>query len=467
MPQMMSQNVSVQEEALRELDNKYSSFGDTVHYSKNPKIFKECLGTFMYDNKEIPYLDLQMWYASCNLGYRNERVINAVKNCLDTMPQIASRFLYDYKVLLTTKIAKANEERFNEKGRAHFNVGGAQATEDALKLVRNYTGKNFMFAFMGSYHGRTIGASSVTSSFRYRENFGHFGDRANFIPFPYCYRCHYGKKCEDCNFYCVKTFEKLFETEYKAVYNPKTGNSEYSAFIAEPIQGTGGYIIPPKGYFKELKGVLDKFNILFVVDEIQMGMYRTGKLWSIEHFGVTPDVITFGKSLTNGMNPLSGMWAKEKLINPEIWPAGRTHSTYSSNPIGMRSGYEVMSIFEENRESLERTIEEKGKRFLSGLKYLMRKFKTIGNVDGLGLALRIECTKEDRITPDKELCDFLLEEGLKGDLSYNGKKCGIVLNNGGYYKNVITLVPPITITDSEIDMSIELLEQLFKRGEAR
>jgi 4-aminobutyrate aminotransferase-like enzyme len=123
----------------------------------------------------------------------------------------------------------------------------------------------------------------------------------------------------------------------------------------------------PKGYFKELKKVLDKYGILFVADEIQMGFYRTGKLWSIEHFGVTPDVITFGKSMTNGLNPLGGLWAKEKMINPEIWPAGRTHSTYSSNPIGTRAGYEVMSIFEEG--DFETSIAQKGQKFLDGLKY--------------------------------------------------------------------------------------------------
>lgn len=461
MQQMMSDKLT--EDLIRELDNQYCSFGDTVHYSSNPKIFSECLGSFMYDRAHIPYLDLQMWYASCNLGYRNKRITDAVKDCLDTMPQIASRFLYDYKVLLSEKICKANQNRFNEKGRVHFNVGGAQATEDALKLIRNYTNKNSIFAFMGGYHGRTIGASSVTSSYRYREKFGHFSDRAFFIPFPYCYRCHYGKKCDNCNFYCVKMFEKMFESEYMSIYNPNTKNCEYSAFIVEPIQGTGGYIVPPLGYFKELKKVLDKFNILLIVDEIQMGMYRTGKLWSIEHFDVVPDVITFGKSLTNGMNPLSGMWAKEKLINPEIWASGSTHSTYSSNPIGTRSGYEVMSIFEENKEALELSIKQKGERFLSGLKYLMKGFKTIGNVDGLGLALRIECTESDRITPNKKLCDEIIEEGLKGNLIFKGKKCGLILNNGGYYKNVITLVPPVNISESEIDMAIELLGQLFKK----
>ncbi len=457
--QQLTQQISDLE--IREIDTKYCSYGDTVHYSENPKVFRNCEGSFMFDSKDTPYLDLQMWYASCNLGYKNKRVADAVIDQINTMPQIASRFLYDYKVLLSEKISKANVDRFGLAGRVHFNVGGAQAIEDSIKLVRNYTGKNLMFAFMGGYHGRTIGASGITSSYRYRENYGHFGDRANFVPFPYCYRCHYGKNCEDCDFYCVKQFEKNFESEYHAVYDPSNGKSEYVAFFAEPIQGTRGYIIPPKGYYKALKKVLDKYGILFVADEIQMGFYRTGKLWSIEHFGVQPDIITFGKSMTNGLNPLGGLWAKEDLINPQIWPAGRTHSTYSSNPIGTRAGYEVMSIFEEG--NFESEIADKGARFLEGLKYLKSKYNKIGNVDGLGLALRIECTEDDGFTPNKKLCDSILEEGLKGDLLYNGNKCGIVLNNGGYYKNVITLVPAVTISNDEIDMAIDLIDQLFAR----
>jgi 4-aminobutyrate aminotransferase-like enzyme len=458
---MQNLTTSITDSEIKELDSKYCSYGDTVHYSDDPKVFRDCNGSFMYDSKDTPYLDLQMWYASCNLGYKNKRVADAVVDQINTLPQIASRFLYDYKVLLSEKIATATEERFGRKGRVHFNVGGAQANEDALKLVRNFTGKNLMFAFMGGYHGRTIGTSAVTSSFRYREHYGHFGDRAHFVPFPYCYRCHYGKNCENCDFYCVKQFEKNFDSEYKSFYDPANGKCEYVAFIAEPLQGTGGYIVPPKGYFKELKKVLDRYGILFIADEVQMGFYRTGKLWSIEHFGVEPDVITFGKSLTNGLNPLAGLWAKEEMINPEIWPAGRTHSTYSSNPIGTRAGYEVMSIFEE--EDFETSIAEKGKKFLEGLKYLEAKYKKIGNVDGLGLALRIECTEEDGFTPSKKLCDSVIDEGLKGDLTYKGEKCGIVLNNGGYYKNVITLVPAVTITNEEIEMAIDLIDQLFAR----
>ena len=451
------------DEQIKKMDSEYCSFGDTVHYSKDPKVFRACEGSFMYDAKDIPYLDLQMWYATCNFGYKNKRIINAVIDQLNTMPQIAPKFVYDYKPMLAKKIADANYKRFGEKGRVHFNIGGAQAIEDAIKLVRNYTHRNGMFAFMGGYHGRTIGASCITSSFRYRERYGHFGDRAQFVPFPYCFRCHYGKKCENCDFYCVKQFAKNFESEYNSFYDRATGECEYKAFIAEPCLGTGGYINPPAGYFKELKKVLDEFGIMLVIDEIQMGMFRTGKLWAIEHFGITPDVMTFAKSITNGMNPLAGFWAKEKFIAPDVFVPGSAHSTYASNPIGMRAGYEVMSIVEEQQADFEHDIPIKSARFMEGLKALKAKYKNIGDVGGIGFALRIEITEKDGFTPNKKLCDAIQEEGLKGDLIYNGKKCGLVLNNGGFYKNIITLVPSLYITNEEIDMAIDLLDQLFKR----
>lgn len=459
--QLLANNLSDKE--LIDIDSQYCSYGDTVHYVDEPNIFRSCEGSFVFDEAGKAFLDLQMWHSACNFGYKNEQINKAVIDQINTLPQLGAQFINESKVLLSEKICKSNIEKFGLKGRVHYNVGGAQAVEDALKLIRNYTGKTLMFAFMGAYHGRTIGTSNLTSSYRYRKSFGHFSDRAHFVPYPYCFRCHYGKSCENCDFYCVKQFEKLFDSEYNSFIDKKTGETEHVAFFAEPIQGTGGYIIPPKGYFKALKKVLDKYGIIFVADEIQMGFYRAGKLWSIEHFGVSPDVITFGKSVTNGMNPLSGFWAKEELISPDVFPPGSTHSTFSSNPIGTRAGLEVMKICE--NPSFEQKVLMRGERLLEGLKHLEFKYKTIGNVDGLGLALRIEICEEDGFTPNAKLANKIFKEGLKGELNYKGEKCGLVLSTGGYHKNVITLAPSLYISDEEIDMSIDLLDQLFKRCE--
>ena len=447
---------------LLALEKKYCSFGDTVHYLDPPKVFVSCEGSYLYDERGTPYLDLQMWYSAASFGYKNARLNEALKRQLDRLPQLACQYLHAEKVEVAARIAQYCEKRFGVKGRVHFNVGGSQAIEDSLKIVRNYTGKSLMFAFMGGYHGRTLGASAITSSYRYRRRYGHFGDRAQFVPFPYCFRCFYGLKRESCNLYCEDQFKKLFASEYHSVWDPKVQAAEYGAFYIEPVQGTGGYVIPPKEYFVRLKETCEKHKILLVDDEIQMGIYRTGRFWAIENFGIVPDIIVFGKALTNGLNPLSGLWAREELIAPELFPPGSTHSTFSSNTLGTAVALETLKMLEE--EDHEKLVNEKGAYFLTGLRELQRRHRdVIGDVDGLGLALRIEICKEDGITPDRELADRVFAEGLKGNLEVRGRKYGLVLDVGGYYKNVFTLAPAFTITREEMDLALELLEQLFRR----
>jgi 4-aminobutyrate aminotransferase/(S)-3-amino-2-methylpropionate transaminase len=453
--------VSPETADLLEKDSRYCSYGDTVHYSDPPKIFERCDGSYLFDEHDTPYLDLQMWYSAVNFGYKNRRLNDALKRQIDTLPQLACQYLHSEKVELAEALCKVMESRTGLKGRVHFNVGGAQAVEDSLKLVRNATGKNLNFAFMGGYHGRTLGASAITSSYRYRRRFGHFSDRAQFIPFPYCFRCPYDKKPEDCGLYCVQQFEKLFDTEYHSVWDSKASQCEFAAFYIEPIQGTGGYVIPPKGYFEELSRVLRERGILIVVDEIQMGIHRTGKFWSFEHFGLKPDIVVFGKALTNGLNPLSGVWAREELISPPTFPPGSTHSTFSSNTLGTATALEVMRMVSES--DYEGDVNAKGAYFLSRLQDLKAKWKMVGDVDGIGLALRIEMCEADGFTPNRKITDAIFAEGLKGDIPARGAMYGLVLDVGGYYKNVFTLAPSLHITEDEIDLGMELLESLFER----
>jgi 4-aminobutyrate aminotransferase-like enzyme len=267
---------------------------------------------------------------------------------------------------------------------------------------------------------------------------------------------------EEHGHHCVKQFERLFESEYNGVWDPKAGQAEFAAFYVEPIQGTGGYVIPPKNFFPELKRVLDQHGILLVVDEIQMGFYRTGKLFSIEHFGVNPDVIVFGKAITNGLNPLAGVWAREELINPQVFPPGSTHSTFSANPMGTAVALEAMKMMEET--DYETMVMEKGAYLLEGLGELKRRYKIVGDVDGLGMALRMEiCEPHDSFTPSKAIVDRMVDEGLKGDLEVDGTSYGLVLDIGGYYKNVVTLAPNLHITKHEMDLSLKLLDQVLHR----
>jgi 4-aminobutyrate aminotransferase/(S)-3-amino-2-methylpropionate transaminase len=452
----------VSEEQLLRLERKYCSWGDTVHYLEPPKFFERAAGSYLYDREGTPYLDLQMWYSAASFGYGNPRLAGALTRQLERLPQLASQYLHREKVELAAAIGRLNASKFGMDGRVHFNVGGSQAIEDSLKIVRNATGKNLVFAFMGGYHGRTLGASAITSSYRYRRRYGHFSDRAHFVPFPYCFRCPYGKKKEDCGMYCLQQFEKNFETEYNSFWDAKAGESEFSAFYVEAIQGTGGYVIPPPEYFPGLKKILDERHILLVDDEIQMGFYRAGKFWAIENFGVSPDIIVFGKALTNGLNPLSGVWAREALISPEVFPPGSTHSTFSSNTLGTAVALEAVKMMEEN--DYEGITRRKGAYFLARLKDLQRRYpKVIGDTDGMGMALRIEICREDGYEPDRELTDAIFAEGMKGDLVARGTRMGLVLDVGGYYKNVFTLAPSFDITEEEIDLGVELLDQLIRR----
>jgi 4-aminobutyrate aminotransferase-like enzyme len=447
---------------LLALESKYCSYGDTVHYATEIKIFDRSKGIYVYDKDGVEYLDMQMWYSAVNFGYGNKRHNDALKRQVDKLPQLACQYLHEEKILLAAKIAQRAEKTFKVKGRVHFNVGGSAAVEDSLKVVRKHTGKNLMFAFMGSYHGRTLAATEMTSSYRYREPFGHFSNRACFIPYPYCFRCFYGRQRRDCGLYCLHQFEKLFESEYYTVLNKKTDKCEFAAFYIESLQGTGGYIIPPPEYFQGLKKILDRYNILLVDDEVQMGFFRTGKFWAIENLGITPDVIVFGKALTNGLNPISGIWAREALISPKAFPAGMTHSTFSSNSLGTAIGLETMKIIEESQ--FEKTLPRKGKYFAGLIKQLQKKYPQIGDVDSQGLVIRIEMCQKDGYTPNRELTDAMTNIGLTGKLKGNGKSMGIIFDVGGYYKNVFTLSPSFYITEKELGLAADLFEQALRKG---
>ena len=463
------------DEELLVLEAQYCSYGDTVHYLQDPPIFTRGEGVWLYGRGEIPYLDFQMWYSAVNFGYRNQEIEAAHQHQMETLPQVASQYLHRTKILLAATLARETEQRFGQRGRVHFNVGGAQAVEDSLKLVRSQRGgKALMFAFMGGYHGRTLGATEITSSFRYRRRFGHFSNRAHFIPYPYCYRCFYGKstrqaggsnngesKGASCGFECIRQFCQLFETEYYGVVDKKDNAVEYAAFYMEPVQATGGYIIPPQGYFSRLADVLRQYNILLVDDEIQMGFYRTGRLWAAEHFGISPDIITFAKSLTNGLNPLSGLWAREELINPVAFPPGSTHSTFSSNPLGTAAGLATLEYI--RRHDLPTLVVAKGTYLLERLRELQKRYPVMGDVDGLGLAVRVEMTRPDGFTPDRVLADRIFQAGMQGDIQIGEKRYGLILDIGGYYKNTFTLAPALTISYEEIDLFIELFEVLLRR----
>ena len=223
---------------LLELEAHYCSHGDTVHYTNPPKIFERCEGSFLYDAEGRQYLDLQMWYSAVNFGYRNERLNDAVRRQLDRLPQVASQYLHREKIELAAILARAAEQRFGAKGRVHFNVGGSQAVEDSLKLVRNAkNGKSLMFAFEGGYHGRTLGASAITSSYRYRRRYGHFGDRAHFVPFPYHFRGPKGMSKEEYGSHCVQAVRAPVRERIQRRLGPQGGSGRVRRLLRRADPG--------------------------------------------------------------------------------------------------------------------------------------------------------------------------------------------------------------------------------------
>ena len=451
-----------EERELLDRENRFCSHGDTVHYAEHPKLFDRCEGSYLYDVHGRPYLDLQMWYSAVNLGYAHPAVNRAMREQLEKLPQLACQYLHREKIELAEAICESVERGFGMKGRVQFNVGGAQAIEDALKLVRKATGRSRMLAFQGGYHGRTLGASAITSSYRYREAFGEFADRAEFIPFPYVFRSPHRGDAQKTEDGCIGDFERLFAHEYTGAWNPKTGRSEFGAFFVEAVQGTGGYVIPPRNYFRRLGEICKAHGILLVDDEIQMGFYRTGKMWAMEHFDVQPDIIVFGKALTNGLNPLSGIWAREELIHPGVFGPGSTHSTFSSNTLGTATGLAVMRIL--SGGGYEASVKRKGAYLLGKLRELQTRHPEIGEVDGLGLALRMEMCEADGFTPSRRLADRMFQIGLEGDLRIGSRTLGLVLDIGGYYKNAITLAPSLEITADEMDLGVSALELVLARA---
>ena len=237
----------------------------------------------------------------------------------------------------------------------------------------------------------------------------------------------------------------------------RTHTPEFAAFFVEPVQGTGGYIVPPEGYFEALKKILDEFNILLAVDEIQMGFYRTGKMWAIEHFKVAPDILVFGKALTNGMNPLSGLWAREELISPEQFPPGSTHSTFSNNPMGMALGcatFELLASF----DALT-SIGARGRYLQEGLQEIQTRHPEIGDVDGLGLAVRVEICHADGITPNRDLAHRVHDLALSRGVVTKDGPMRLILDIGGHYKNVFTLAPPLDVSKGNIEQFLQILEE--------
>jgi len=414
-----------------ERDERYisPSFGRAY-----PLVVKKAEGCIVTDVDGNEFIDMNSGLAVTNVGHGNKKVLKAVHEQVDKFLSYSyTDFFYENYIDLGEQLHEIVPGNFEKK--FFFGNSGAEANEAAIKLARWHTKRQGILAFISSFHGRTMGALSLTASKpAQRRYFQPLIPGVEHIFYPYCYRCPFHLECPSCNFYCVDYIE-----EY--LFNKFVPPEDVGLLVAEPIQGEGGYVVPPKGYFPKLKKLLDKHGILFAVDEVQSGMGRTGKWFAIEHFGVIPDIITIAKGVAAGL-PLGVMSSRADL---QDWTPGSHASTFGGNPVACAAASAVIKVIKE--EKMLENAQKQGAYIIKRLNEMKKSHPLIGDVRGLGLMCGVELVKKDKSPAAQETEDIMM------DCFRNG----IALVNCG--KSVIRLMPPLIITRQLLDKSLDQLEK--------
>ncbi len=444
-------------ERLRRMDRDYLSWGDTVHYQSRPIVAERCEKDLIFDAEGHTYIDSQMWHSSCNFGYRNPAIESAVMDQLHRLPQVSGDFLHQEKLELAEAVCEAIEARTGMKGRVSFNVSGTLVVEDALKIVRRHTGCSRVAAMMGGYHGRSLEVSGISSSRRYRQYYGEFPNRAIMYPFAHCAQCYYDKIPEDCATYCGKMIRRSLESDFYGICSDDSAG--IGAVMLEMCQGRG-YTIPPRDFYAQFVPHMRERGILIVADEIQVGMFRTGKLFAFEHFDLVPDIITMSKSLTNGLSPLSLMWARDALISPDVITPGHAHSNFANHSLGTAAALAAWRYV--MAQDYERTLPPKSHRFLEGLKRIQRKHAFVHHVDGLGMLFNMSFADADG-KPLHDAGKIAVTLAQDEDYLYEGRALRMVLNSGGYWNDALKFAPWLDLSEDDIDRTVAVLGMVIDR----
>jgi 4-aminobutyrate aminotransferase len=342
-------------------------------------------------------------------------------------------FYYEAMIALAEKLASLAPGA--DERRVSFGNSGAEAIEGALKLARYATGRDKIIAFFGGFHGRTMGALSLTArKATQRAGFGPMVPGVVHAPYPYCYRCPMGKRPETCAVECVRFIE---ETLFKAIAPP----DEVAAIVLEPVQGEGGYIVPPQKFFDELARLAKQHDILLVFDEVQSGMGRTGKMWAAEHFDAVPDIMAVAKGIASGL-PLGATVARASLMT---WPPGAHASTFGGNPLACQAALTTIALLE---EGLIANAARMGEYMMERLRAWPSRFECVGDVRGLGLMIGVEFVRDQetrRKAPERR--DAVVQEAFQRGL--------LTLGAG---ENTLRLCPPLIVTREQCDFAIETLE---------
>ena len=422
--------------ALIERDSKTISPSYTRAY---PLVASRGEGAIIEDVDGNRFLDFNAGIAVVSTGHCHPRVVQAIQDQASRLIHMSGTdFYYENMVELAEKLAAIAPGGVPRC--VYFGNSGAEAIEAAMKLARYHTGRDKFIAFAGAFHGRTLGALSLTGSkVVQRKGFGPLIPGVYHARFPDPYRRPAGVSADDHAVSCVRAIEQeLFQTLVPA--------EEVAAIVVEPIQGEGGYIVPPKAFFEELARLTAKHGILLVFDEVQCGMGRTGKMWAADHFGVAPHIFTVAKGIASGM-PLSAMVARADLMN---WTPGAHASTFGGNPVAVASALATIDLLE--RELIANAARVGG-HILDRLRDWPARFPNVGEVRGLGLMIGIELVRDQQTKePAHELRERVVQKAFERGL--------LVLGAG---RNTIRLCPPLVITRDQADFAVDTLEECLRQ----
>ncbi len=406
-------------------------FPSVANYYSNPMPLVRGEGKHLYDADGREYLDFFGGILTVSLGHCHPEVNAQVKEQVDTLQHASTLYPTEPMVALAEKLAQITPGDLQQ---SVFTNSGTEANETALLLAQLYTGSGEVVALRHSYSGRSLLAMSVTGQSSWRLGGTHVAGIKH-VANAYCYRCPFGLTYPSCELRCATDVEEAIQT---------TTSGRIAGFIAEPIQGAGGFITPPPEYFKIVVDIVRKYGGVFICDEVQTGWGRTGDHWfGIEHWGVEPEIMTFAKGMANGA-PIGAT-----ITTPEIADSikGSTISTFGGNPVSMSAARAVIDIIE--RDNLKENARVVGDHLREGLEALARKYPVIGDVRGKGLMQALELVGEGK-APAPKATAALLE---------NTRAEGLIIGKGGLYGNVIRISPALNVTKGDVDEALRMLDR--------
>ncbi|MCX8067233.1 MAG: aspartate aminotransferase family protein [Anaerolineae bacterium] len=397
-------------------------------------------GIYVYGTDGRRYMDFLAGFGACNVGHNHPRVVAAARQQMERIvhaplgvltPEAPLRLAWELG-----QITPGGANMF------FFGNSGAEAVEGAIKLARYVTGRRGIIAFLGGFHGRTMGAVSVTTSkVRYRNGHGPFLPDVYFARYPYPFRSSAGP--EGCVREALEDIERLFEY----VIAPE----DVAAFLLEPIQGEGGYVIPPREWLVALREIADRHSILLIFDEVQTGFGRTGQWFAAQVFGVEPDILCIAKGIANGF-PLGAVAARRELMGR--WGPASHGTTYGGNPISCAAALAVLEVIRE--ENLLERARVLGAYALERLEMLRAEASIVGDVRGVGLMLAVEFVRPGTKDPNPEAVRCVLREALQR---------GLLLYPCGHWSQTIRLIPPLVITQGQLEEALAIFREAVRAAE--